>query len=184
MKVGVDIDDCIYPWFDIAHRACVEDAITNDVTPSQWECWLDYGCSKDDWLGVMERATLDGSLYNGDPIPGAVEALHALRNAGHSLHIVTARGFFVHGDLIRHHTVSWLSAWDVPHDTLTFAKDKTLVRTDVFVDDSWRNVQALTAAGIPTWMVDAPHNREAVHDLRVPSVVEFAAAILAMEDVQ
>jgi 5'(3')-deoxyribonucleotidase len=183
MRIGIDIDDVLFPWFDRAHEACTYAGITNGVTPSQWECWKDYGTSMEAWLGVMEDATLDGSLYTGAPYPGAIEALRELKAAGHTLHMVTARGFFIHGHLIRKHTVEWLETWHVPHDTLTFAKDKTLVHTDVFVDDSWKNVQALVAAGIPTWMVDAPHNQGAVYDLRVPSVVEFAAAILAMETV-
>ncbi len=184
MRIGVDVDDVIFDWFGRAHEASEREAITNGRgRPSQWECWLDYGCSKADWLLAMEYATLDGTLYTGDPIPGAVESLHALRNAGHTLHIVTARGFFVHGDLIRKHTVDWLRDHSVPHNTLTFAKDKTLVRTDVFVDDSWKNVQDLVAAGVPTWMVDAPHNQGVEYAFRVQSVVEFATAILAMEEV-
>lgn len=181
MRIGVDVDDVLFPWFDKAHAACERAGITNGVTPSQWSCYLDYGVSLEDWLAVMETATLDGSLYTGEPYPGAVEAMKSLRDAGHTLHIVTARGFFAHGDLIRTATVEWLRDNDVPHDSLTFSKDKTLVHVDAFVDDSWKNVSDLVAAGIPTWMVDAPHNQRDEYHQRVPSVVEFAQAILGMD---
>jgi 5'(3')-deoxyribonucleotidase len=183
MRIGVDVDDVLFPWFDLAHAACERHGITNGRHPAQWQCWLDYGCTKEEWLFVMERATLDGTLYNGDPYPGAIEALSDLADAGHTLHIVTARGFFQHGDLIRRHTVEWLRDHDVPHNSLTFTKDKTFVRTDVFVDDSCKNVCELEAAGIPTWMVDAPHNQDVTDHRRVASVREFADVILAMEDV-
>lgn len=183
MRIGIDIDDVLFDWFARAHTACVIEGITNGASPTRWEMYLDYGCTMDRWLKVMAKATLDGSLYVGPPMEGAVAALEDLARAGHSLHIVTARGFFQHGDLIRRHTIEWLRDYNVPHDSLTFAKDKTLVRTDVFVDDSVKNYTDLTLAGTPTWLVDAPHNQGFVTDFRVPSVVEFANAVLLMEEV-
>lgn len=179
LRIGVDIDDVLFPWFDKAHALCEEAGITNGVTPTQWSCYLDYGVTLEDWLAVMEAGTLDGRLYSGEPYPGAVEALSRLREAGHTIHLVTARGFFAHGDLIRRHTIEWLADNEIPHDSLTFSKDKTFVRTDVFVDDSWRNVSDLVAAGVRTWMVDAPHNRSNEYHMRVPSVVEFVDAVLS-----
>jgi len=183
MRIGVDVDDVLFPWFDLAHAACERAGITNGRRPAQWQCWLDYGCTEAEWLTVMETATLDATLYTGDPYPGAIEALHDLATAGHELHIVTARGFFVHGDLIRRHTVEWLRDHDVPHHSLTFSKRKTLVQVDVFVDDSCKNVCELEAAGIPAWMDDAPHNQHVTDHRRVANVREFADIILAMEDV-
>lgn len=183
MRIGVDVDDVLYPWFERAHAACERAGITRGRRPAQWQCWLDYGCTEQEWLYVMERATLDGSLYNGEPYPGAIVALRELEAAGHELHIVTARGFFNHGALIRAHTVDWLREHDVPHHSLTFSKNKTLVRTDVFVDDSCKNVCELEAAGVPTWMVDAPHNQHVTDHRRVSGIREFADTILAMEGV-
>jgi uncharacterized HAD superfamily protein len=180
MRLGIDIDDVLFPWFDKAHAACERAGVTNGANPTRWAMYEDYGITLEDWLAVMDAATLDGSLYTGEPYPGAVEALATLREAGHTLHVVTARGFFQHGDLIRKATVDWLRENDVPHDSLTFTKDKSFVRVDAFVDDSWKNVSDLVAAGIPTWMVDAPHNRDNEYHQRVPSVVEFAQAILGM----
>lgn len=178
LAIGVDVDDVLFPWFDKAHAACERAGVTNGRIPSQWLCYLDYGIPEEAWLEVMRGATIDGSLYTGDPMPGAVDAVRALKDAGHHIHIVTARGFFQHGDLIRRHTIEWLADHEIPHDSLTFTKDKTLVRTDVFVDDSWRNVQQLVAAGVHTWMVDAAHNQGDVYEHRVPDVAEFARIIL------
>jgi hypothetical protein len=178
LRVGVDVDDVLFPWYDNAHQLCVNAKITNGVNPTTWSPHEEYGCTMQAWLDVLEEGTLDGALYAGPPYLGAIDALWRLQNAGHSIHLVTARGFFVLGHLIREQTVNWLADYDVPHDTLTFAKDKTIVRTDVFVDDSAKNVAALTAAGVQTWMVNQPHNAAAVHHLRVDHVSEFVDAVL------
>lgn len=178
LRVGVDVDDVLFPWYLNAHQLCVAAKITNGINPTTWSPHEEYGCPMQDWLDVLEEGTLNGALYSGPPYLGAIDALWRLQNAGHSIHLVTARGFFVLGHLIREQTVNWLADYDVPHDTLTFAKDKTIVRTDVFVDDSARNVEALTAAGVQTWMVNQPHNAAAVHNLRVDHVSEFVDAVL------
>lgn len=183
MRIGVDVDDVLFDWFGRAHAACEQAGITNGQHPAQWQCWLDYGCTETEWLAVMEQATLDGSLYIGDPLPGAIDALRDLEGAGHTIHIVTARGFSAHGDLIRRHTVDWFREWDIPHHSLTFSKRKTLVQVDAFVDDSCKNVCELEAVGIPTWMVDAPHNQHVTDHRRIAHIREFADIILAMEDV-
>jgi hypothetical protein len=164
LVVGVDIDDVMYGWYETAHALCVEEGITNGITPTTWSPHEEYGCPVDDWLAVMDKHTLSGRMYMQEPpIPGAVEALHKLKAAGHSIFLVTARGFFQHGSVIKSQTVRWLNTWDVPHDGLAFVRDKTLVRTDVFVDDSPKNVAALVAAGIPTLMVNAQHSRDYVY---------------------
>lgn len=179
LRVGVDIDDVIFPWYARAHQLCVKAGITNGVSPTTWSPHEEYGCTLQDWLDVMECGTLDDTLYSGAPYPGAIDALWRLRGAGHSIHLVTARGFFVLGRMIREQTINWLDDYGVPHDTLTFTKDKTIVRADVFVDDSAKNVAELVAAGMSTWMVNQPHNATAIHSPRVNHVSEFVDAILA-----
>jgi hypothetical protein len=179
MRIGVDIDDVIFPWYEYAHELCVQARITNGVTPMSWSPFLEYGCTIQDWLDVLEVATMDGTLYSGEPYLGAIEALWRLRDAGHEVHLVTARGFFNFGELIREQTVSWLADWDVPHDSLTFTKDKTSVPCDVFIDDSAPNVAALTAAGVRTFMLTRPHNATDPYELRVGHVAEFVDLILA-----
>lgn len=177
MRVGVDVDDVLFPWYERAHAACVAAGITNGVEPCTWSPFDEYGCEPQAWYDALEVATLSGELYSGDPYPGAVDALIRLQDAGHSVHLVTARGFLAHGNLIKAQTVEWLGTYGVPHDTLTFSPDKTIVRTDVFADDSERNVTALRAAGIRVCLIDAPHNRHMTGH-RDASVAEFVDEIL------
>ena len=180
LHVGVDVDDVIFPWYERAHVACMIAGITGGVDPTTWSPHEEYGCSEKDWHDVLEAATLDGSLLSGDPYPGSVEALQRLEGAGHRIHLVTARGFLAQGHLIRKQTIDWLHEHKVPHDTLTFSKDKTLVRADVFIDDSTRNVEALERAGVRTFMLSRPHNsRSTTYSPRVDSLSEFVDIILS-----
>lgn len=179
MRIGVDIDDVLFPWYEKAHQACVDAGITNGVQPTTWSPHEEYGCTAQDWFDVLEEATLNGSLYSGPPYLGAVDALWRLQNAGHTIHLITARGFFVFGDLIREQTIEWLEHHDVPHDSLTFSQDKTAIPVDVFIDDSAKNCAALVAAGVRTFMVNQPHNTHADHELRVDHICEFVDQILA-----
>ncbi len=181
LHLGIDIDDVIFPWYDRADTLCTIAGITNGKEPKHWEMWEDYGCTKQQWLDVIEQGSVSGDLYHAPPMPGANEALHRLHDAGHVIHLVTARGYFAHGDLIRKHTVDWLFHWDIPHDSLTFAKDKTFVKADVWVDDGGHNVDALTAMGQTVWLHTQQHNSEHEHPHRVESLEMFANLVLAGE---
>lgn len=181
MRIGVDIDDCLVPWYGPAHDACVRAGITAGVTPKTWSPFEEYGCTDQDWYDALEVATLDGTLYDHPPFPGAVAALRALQAAGHTIHLVTARGFFVHGELIRRKTIEMLGDYAVPHNTLTFSSDKTIVRTDAFVDDHPKHIVALLEAGTPAYLVDAPHNQDAAGYRRVHDLVDFADQVLTWE---
>jgi hypothetical protein len=179
LRVGVDIDDVLYPWYDRAHAACVAAGITNNVTPSSWSPYTDYGCTDQEWFDVLGAGAIDGTLYNADPIPGALHALDRLRDAGHTIHLVTARGALVRGRLIRAATIAWLDDHQVPHDSLTFSTDKRIVPVDAFIEDSARNVEQLEAAGITTYMVNRPYNQHLQHDPRVDTIADAVEQILA-----
>jgi len=184
LNIGVDMDDCILGWYGRAHEASERAGITNGVQPKSWAPHKEYGCKDQDWFDALEVATLDGSLYLYiEPFPGAVEALQRLVDAGHQVHIVTARGFFAHGDLIRAQTVEWLARYNVPHHSLTFTKDKTIMRLDAFVDDAIHNVEALREH-MPTAMVNQPHNEGFEHAWRVNSITEFVDEVLGVRAVR
>lgn len=178
MRLGVDVDDVLFDWSNRAHLACLEAGITNGKQITQWGFQDDYGVTSDVLWDVLYRAYVRGML-NEQPIDGARSALEILQRTGHTIHIVTARGFEGHlGGFVRRETAAWLHDYEIPHDSLTFTKDKTLVAVDVFVDDGPKNVTALEAAGIPTYLMDAIHNQGFEHHARISSITEFATAIL------
>lgn len=179
MRVGIDIDDVIFAWHAKAHAACVKAGVTNGKDAVSWEMHKDYGITLQEWLDVLEAATKDGSLYHGAPMLGTVTALQRLKDEGHSVHLVTARGFFSWGTLIRSLTVQWLADNEIPHDSLTFTKDKSLLRIDVLADDALHNVTAATEAGIATCHIGAKHNVGSEHWWQARNIVEFVDDICA-----
>jgi len=174
MRIGVDVDDVLFPWGYRAHALCKAAGITNGKQVTQWEAHLDYGVPLQSWLDAVGPMVDDGS-YLAAPYEGVQDALARLQAAGHTIHLVTARGGFSRGSEIRQQTIQWLSDWEIPYDALTFSKDKTVVNVDVFIDDSLKNYDALVAAGVNTYLVNQPHNGPWFdRRQRVNSFVEFA----------
>lgn len=188
-NIGVDIDDVLHPWFLTAHELCVAAGITNGVTPTSWRMYQEYGCDLQAWVDVLEQATVGGDLYGVPPIPGAVEALRRLYFEGHRIHLVTARGtgawqtfdqrLEIHGQ-----TRTWLEEYAVPHHTLHFTSDKSLVarelKLDYFVDDGIHNFQDLEigAPECKTYLMTAPHNGDFWTPFRLETMNEFADLVI------
>lgn len=181
-RVGVDIDDVLFDWYGRAHHVCTEAGITNDITPKSWHPFREYGCTDQQWYDALAAATLSGELYLGPPYDGAVKQVRRLAAAGHTVHIVTARGFLQHGDVIRKHTIEWLDHWGIEHDTLTFSKDKRVVPCDWFIDDSLKNYDQLAEGGrCRVFLLNRPHNQVAgyCHRRRVSTLEQFVDKVLA-----
>lgn len=172
--LGVDIDDVLFAWYDLAHNACRVAGITNGVTPTSWRPFDDYGCSQEDWLAAVIPMVEQGD-YALPPIEGAVEAMHRLMDSGlFEVHLVTSRGGFENGLAIKASTIEWLSTYEIPHHGLHFTQDKTLVRTHISIDDHVRHIKALEEWGVETWLVDRPYNQELDHPRRRATFAEIA----------
>lgn len=187
MKIGVDIDEPMYPCARRMHELSVEAGITNGKTWTCWTPWVDYGCSSETWLEVMSEGILNGDLYDEPPLPGTQKQLQRLLDAGHTVHLVTARASFIHGEIIMRDTTEWLPVWGIPYTTLTFSKDKTVVPTDWFIDDNLENFEALVAAGTRAVLLNAPHNQPGLtssgqtrycHRRRVDTLEQFVDLVL------
>lgn len=184
MTVIFDIDDVLMPWAESVHLKCVEAKLAlPDSTWSQWRMWEDYGCTKEQWLEVVNAQAVEGGIYHQEPYPGVLEAIDDLWLAGAEIHLVTARGFFDHGDLIRKWTGDWVEQNYIP-GKLHFAQDKGRVAKEIgathAIDDRLDNVKDLVAAGVDAFLMTQPHNRNLYfrEDRRVPNVPEFVKRIL------
>ena len=93
----------------------------------------------------------------------------------HSIHIVTHRPAEAHATTRR-----WLREHNILHDSLTFSEDKTVVKTDVFIDDRPENVEALLAKGVQAVLYDRPWNQHADGLPRVNTLVQFRDFVKAV----
>ncbi len=160
-RVGFDLDGVVYD-FRAAHsafevgRGNMECAL--DKAADHWDYFEGWGQSLDDWLKSYAEGVDAGQiLWLGDPIPGAVEVSRRLREAGHTIHIVTDRSI---GKEPQRATETWLRSVGFQYDTLDYSKDKTVVPTDVFIEDRLENADALNAAGTLCYLINRPWNEQ------------------------
>ncbi|MEU1896044.1 5' nucleotidase, NT5C type [Streptomyces pristinaespiralis] len=153
LDIGLDIDGVLYPFVDVVARYA--EGILGRPCSAKAESWDWYvhqwGLSEREFFALCGRGVHENVVFTeGAPLPGALEAVRELARAGHRLHYVTARAITgVPAPLAWRRTAAWLAAWDFPVDSLTIAADKACRFTDVFLDDSPGNCDALVDAGHP-----------------------------------
>lgn len=184
LDIGFDIDDVLFPWSRYAHEACRAAGITNGRSITQWEFEKDYGCTREELWAVLNDAYWAGMLLR-HPIDGVLAVLDEIAFDGHRIHLVTARGH--EGELsalVRNDTREWLRRWRVPHSSLTFSKDKTVVPVDFFIDDNLEHYDALDVLGTKVYLQGTTHNRvKGCTRRRVNTLVEFRDAVYAQAGV-
>lgn len=154
LRIGIDLDGVVHDFVG-AYRRFLRSFVGHRHTmpePTRWDFYEDWNVTKADFLAHLNT---EGAVFDGKPYPGAIGALDQLRDAGHSIHIVTHRP----ASQVRT-TCDWLEKWSVPYDTLTFAEDKTIAKVDVFLEDNVENYEALRAAGVQAFLLDRPWNRD------------------------
>lgn len=182
-ELMVDIDDVVFPLLDSIHDLARERGLHDGTVDPAWRGWEAYGCTEEEYWDLWaDFALADGYLVQ-PPIPGAAEALRWLKWEGHKIHLVTARGFMANAEKIRAWTPQWIEEFAIPHDSLTFAKDKPAVMNqlgvwfDFAIDDSPSNYLALDNAGVDVYLLDHAHNRDFGAERRVASLWEWAFLI-------
>jgi hypothetical protein len=175
LDIGLDIDGPIYPygsvlarWAESNHGKRPGDYDDHALT---WY-WIhdQWGITKEEFVDLHQTGVEAGVIFaQGDPIEGALSAVRRLHDAGHRIHYVTNRAYNgVDLDLATKVTRSWLDRHGFPIDTLTVSADKNAVHTDVFLDDSAANIEALIEAqhNLPV-LWDRPHNQDLRYVVRV-----------------
>ena len=163
IDVGVDLDGCVYPFVEVLRDWIHLDANRSFASLPPPTCWHFYdeqwGFSRDDFYRHLTRGVTAGVIFrSGVPIRGSVKVLHEIADAGHRIHIITARVAPGAEAVVAESTRWWLAKHHVPYTSLTISNDKTVVDTDVFVDDSPGNYAALEAAGSNPWFFHRPWN--------------------------
>lgn len=181
MRIGVDLDGVIYPFMeDISGYLRLHGIEADLSTWKGWDGYAAWGLSTEEWRYWCDRASNEGFLFNlMPPYPGAIEAMHDLIYAGHTIHLGTARDFGSDNAWVRN-TCAWLARVNAPFHSLAFGHDKTLLDVDIFVEDNLDNHDALVGVGRETYLIDTTFNRqEGCTRTRVPSFAAAAKLILS-----
>lgn len=187
LRIGIDLDGCLYPFVDCL-RAWVESTEPQGRTfpaAHRWEFYKDWGFTTPEFLAHAHAAADAGHLFVSQPACRQdVAMMRVAMNAGHEIHLVTARGFGRRrGATSRRNTRRWLKAHQVPYTSLTFSEDKTVVPVDVFCEDNADNIRDLQATGTRTWVIDRLYNQD-VAAPRASSVAGFLAAVMVGRNIE
>lgn len=185
LRIGFDLDGVVYDFrkalseylVGAGHPQCTVEAARPD-----WDFFHGWGLSLDEYMDLY-RAGVDAGyvLRVGDPLPGVVDAMRRLTDAGHTIHIVTDRSVGSEPGISAQHTAAWLAEHRFVFNSLTFSSDKTVVPTDYFIDDRYENYLARKKAGLGCHLLTRTWNVELGDrsTMRVKSVDEFVQTVLA-----
>lgn len=150
MRIAVDLDGVCYNF--TAALASYIEQVTGERFSTKPQCWefyaTDWGMPLAEYLYWFKEGVDAGWIFAlGEPAPGCIEALTALRADGHTIHLCTERNI---GRLAKVNTAKWLEAVGMPYDSLTFVtgdKSETLI-ADIAIDDRPKNVDQWIDAGV------------------------------------
>lgn len=143
-----------------------------------WNFYSDWGWTDEDFVRECHIAADAGMIFSGPPRVNAYEATWTLYGMGHDLIVITDRPFGATPEVSQALTKNWWVENDFPpYEEIHFSSDKTIVQTDIFVEDKWENANALVAAGVETWMINRPWNRDRPYPHRIDDIKNFPAKV-------
>lgn len=187
LDIGYDLDGVGYGWWQslagFIHRRTGRQLDTMQA-PKTWNFPMnEWGLTLKEFLDHFHAGVDARYIFRvGEPLPGFVEGINRLHDAGHRIHLVTDRATMGSPGVAEYSTRAWLTEYAVKYTSLTFSADKTSVHTDTFIEDKPENYLALRAAGVDAFLRDHPYNAhvDTPPGRRVPTAAEYADALLEM----
>lgn len=178
MKVGVDLDGVLYNF----HQAFIDYLTVSELHGkyivkyafNDWNFFKHWGMTQEEFVAVCNKGVDAGVIFRGPTRKRAASAIRRIKRAGHEIHIVTDRSFGESPLASQYATLDWLAEHKIPYDSITFSADKTVVPTDIFVEDKLENYDALDAAGTEVYLINRPWNRREDNRRRISGITEFA----------
>jgi len=136
MRLGIDLDGVVCDfnagWMEL-HKA----EFGSELVPEMVVGWNNLhelgGFSNMEafWNWAQANEDRPSIFRHLQPFPDAVETLHALRDTGHTIVIVTAKPRWAITDTLR-----WIADHDLPTEEIHIRYQKYTVGCDVYLDDS------------------------------------------------
>ena len=185
MRVGFDLDGVLYDFADSVVRYL--DSIGKNYThlddadePHTWSFFEHWGMDSREFAQHCHDGADAGFVFCGGTRPGAVEAVQAVKDMGHEIIVITDRRFGSVPQVSEINTKFWWHNNGFPrYDEIYFTPDKTIVPTDIFVEDKLENYDALTAAGTQCLLINRPWNQVRTGDFRrrIGDISEYPAIV-------
>jgi len=177
LRVGNDLDGVYYDFGASFNRYLATiglEPVFTTVEPDRWS-FFDHIMSPAEFLQHCHDGVEAGVIFRGPARPGTHTVLWDLFDAGHDLVVITDRAFGKTPESSQKATLEW---WydenDLPPITeIAFSADKTVLHTDVFVEDKLGNYDALINNGTPCALINRPWNLEDDGRFRISDVTDF-----------
>lgn len=169
MRIGVDIDGVVAN----THMAMLDSFKSKGFAPPETtlDQWVQFACwniwpeaSKEECRELFRSAAFWESV---PPIKYAIPSLSRMRQCGHYVYLVTARGSsqgMCDGmSQVEMATREWLTAYGVSYDGLIFDPDKAKVaaeyKLECFYEDTLVNAVQLASVCRQVYLMDGPWNQ-------------------------
>lgn len=160
-RVGIDLDGVCYDFVGVLEswlRNSMNAEDFNFGPSTRWEFYEDWGMDLQDFIYHCNRGVNAGFIFKlGGVINDAVAQLQRLRDAGHTIVLITDRSFGAE-DMSRKNTMAWLAREGLVWDEIHFTANKASVRVDYMIDDKPDNVVAMFTANVDAWLMKTPWN--------------------------
>lgn len=184
MRIGWDVDGPQHGFIENVNR--IRRMLgQEEFKEGTWHFYRELGMTDADWVAWCNDAADMGELFKDPPLEGAVEAMQRSKELGHTNVVITDRSFGKTPRVSEELTHAWFEEhYSGLVDEIWFGADKTVVRTDMFVEDKLENYDALIDAGTDCYLIDKPWNRVKGGDMRnrIKNISEYQYAIELVTD--
>lgn len=186
LRIGWDLDGVGYVFGESVRQSMLLDGYdippTTDEFCKSWDFFEYWGMSRSEFEIECSRAVDRGICFGPGPgltRPNFFESMARTHDMGHTNVIITHRYQGSPG-MAMGNTFRWLEHHGAQYDEIYFSGDKTIVETDMFVEDNKDNYDRLVEAGVDAYLINRPWNRPYEdHRKRILDVENFADAVNA-----
>lgn len=141
-----------------------------------WDWYKDWGWTDEQFIEFCNDGVDAGYIFRGPLREGFADAVNRVKALGHKTVMITDRSFGSTPQASIDATCETLAENDLEFDELIFHPDKTVVKTDFFVEDKLANYDKLEEAGTMVFLVNRAWNHVDGGDkrFRIDSVSEYA----------